>query len=459
MSYSPHLRTAVLLSGNGTGGAYHAGVLRALHEAGIKVDVMSGRGIGVVGALFAAIDAGAKTWEDGGVWRVKPSPRVYRWRPPLHWAGLFVLAAVAVLAVPLLVLATGLVAYPLSFLIQMVSVDTGFRVAAAYADMVRYAFAPAMLPTVIPRLVTLCLSAGVLVLVVSALRSGAGRRIVTSYGDTHGNRDRGRWWAQIIGAPWSAEPGVRHVRTSLWHVFRGPTTAKEPTPPELSRRYTELLFENLGQPGFRELIVATLDVETRGDLVFAAVGESRRPSFFQRSRGDLVDLSGVGRSQALDALAASLSIPVLTEPHVISFSPESYWKGESHRICDRIGGVARLLEELAAVGVEQVIVVCPDADRSAPHRLSKPTGSLRSRVAEDLAAAETTAVRDAVSSHKKRFRGVFLVQPVHNPIGPLDFHGTYDDRSDRYQNLSELIDRGYEDAYRQFVEPVVGGTE
>ena len=69
MSYSPHLRTAVLLTGNGTGGAYHAGVLRALHEAGIKIDVMSGRGIGVVGAMFAAIDAAPRTWEDDGAWR------------------------------------------------------------------------------------------------------------------------------------------------------------------------------------------------------------------------------------------------------------------------------------------------------------------------------------------------------------------------------------------------------
>jgi hypothetical protein len=50
------------------------------------------------------------------------------------------------------------------------------------------------------------------------------------------------------GAPWSAEPGLRHFRTSLWHLFRGPATAKEPAAPDLSRRYTELLLENLGQP-------------------------------------------------------------------------------------------------------------------------------------------------------------------------------------------------------------------
>jgi hypothetical protein len=193
--------------------------------------------------------------------------------------------------------------------------------------------------------------------------------------------------------------------------------------------------------------------------VFAAIGEQRRQAFLQRGRGDVIDLSGVGRSQVLDALAAALAIPVLTAPHLVAFSPESYWKGETHRICDRIGSVARLLEELAAAAVEQVIVVCPDSERSAPHRLTRPTGSLRSRVAEHLATAETTVVRDAVALYKKRFKGLFLIQPVHNPVGPLDFEGTYDERSDRHQTIGELIDRGYEDGYRQFIEPVVGSVD
>ncbi len=459
MSYSPHLRTAVLLSGTGTGGAYHAGVLRALHEAGVKIDVMGGRGIGVVGALFAAIDAGAKTWEDGGVWRRRPPAELYQWRRPLRWAGALILAAIAVLAIPLLVLATALVAYPLSFLVQMISVDAGASMAAAYADMVRYAFSPPALPTVIPRLVTLCLALAFIVTGVAAVRVradttglGAGQQVRS--GRAH--RDRGRWWARIVGAPWSAEPGLRHFRSSLWHLFRGPAAAREPVPAELSRRYTELLFENLGQPGFRELIVATLDVDTRADLIFAAIESTRRKAFFQRGRGDLVDLGGVGRGQVLDALAGSMCLPVLTEPHLVAFSPESYWKGEAHRICDRIGAVARLLEELAAAGAEQVIVVCPDSDRPGPHRLTRPTGSLRSRVAEHLAAAETSVVRDAIALHRKRFKGLFVIQPLHNPIGPLDFGGTYDERSDRVQSVNELMDRGYEDAYRQFVEPIVG---
>lgn len=461
MSYSPHLRTAVLLSGSGTGGAYHAGVLRALHEAGVKIDVMSGRGVGVVGALFAAIDAASKTWEEGGVWRRRPAVRLYRWRPALQWAGIFALLAVAVLTFPLLVLATGLVAYPLSFLVQMVNVDSGYRVAAGYSAMIGDAFAPDALPTVIPRLIMLCVAVAFLILAVAAIRS---RRLPV------GHRDRGPWWARIVGSPWSAERGLRHYRDSLWQLFRGPANASQPGTVELSRRYAELLLENLGQPGFRELIVTALDLETRTDLVFAMLAQPRRQGFFHRSpsgnraataaqyekAGDLIDLSGVGRNQVLDALAGSMSLPVLTEPHPVVFSPESYWKGETHRTCDRPSAVGRLFHELSVAGAEQVIVVSADADRSAPHRLSRPVGTLSSRFAEHLSAAENAAVRDAIAAHRAHFRGVFLIQPAHNPMGPFDFSGTYDERSDRYRSVSELVDRGYEDAYRQFIEPVVG---
>ena len=67
--YSTRLRTALVLTGVGTAGAYHAGVLRALHEAGVRIDLVAGRGIGALGALFAAIDGGARLWEPGGFWR------------------------------------------------------------------------------------------------------------------------------------------------------------------------------------------------------------------------------------------------------------------------------------------------------------------------------------------------------------------------------------------------------
>ena len=51
-----------------------------------------------------------------------------------------------------------------------------------------------------------------------------------------------------------------------------------------------------------------------------------------------------------------------------------------------------------------------------------------------------------------------MIRPGHNPVGPLDLAGAYDERSDRHQPLTELVERGYEDAYRQFIEPVVGAS-
>jgi hypothetical protein len=53
---------------------------------------------------------------------------------------------------------------------------------------------------------------------------------------------------------------------------------------------------------------------------------------------------------------------------------------------------------------------------------------------------------------------VFTIHPAHNPLGPFDFGGGFDDRSDRRQPLDELMSQGYEDAYRQFIEPVLGAS-
>jgi hypothetical protein len=53
---------------------------------------------------------------------------------------------------------------------------------------------------------------------------------------------------------------------------------------------------------------------------------------------------------------------------------------------------------------------------------------------------------------------VFTIRPSHNPLGPFDFTGGFDNRSDRRQPLVELMNRGYEDGHNQFVEPVVGAS-
>ena len=86
-TYSPERRTALVLTGIGTAGAYHAGVLRALHEAGVKIDIVAGRGIGAVGALFAAVDGAQRLWDEKGFWRAAVIGSLYPWRPLVRLAA------------------------------------------------------------------------------------------------------------------------------------------------------------------------------------------------------------------------------------------------------------------------------------------------------------------------------------------------------------------------------------
>ena len=46
---------------------------------------------------------------------------------------------------------------------------------------------------------------------------------------------------------------------------------------------------------------------------------------------------------------------------------------------------------------------------------------------------ESAAIRDAITSRAGLFQAVFEIHPAHNPLGPFDFAGCYDERSDRVQ--------------------------
>lgn len=72
---------------------------------------------------------------------------------------------------------------------------------------------------------------------------------------------------------------------------------------------------------------------------------------------------------------------------------------------------------------------------------------------------ETAAFDDACAVAAGKFPGVFIVRPTHNPIGPFDFSGVFDEASDRRVGVAELMQQGYEDAYRAFIEPVVASGE
>ena len=410
-----------MLCGTGAHGAYHAGVLRALQEAGVKVDVMAGQGVGAASAALAAIDGASRLWDTDGVWKGSAVRAFYRWKWPLRTAGWLLVLLVAAVAVPVLAAGLGLAVDALPWAIAALA-----AIAAAL----------------------LALVAG------SALmeRRAPSRRTVAG----------GFWW-RVLGAPLEADVAYAVFADALAQLIRGAGQAARPSRAALGRRYAEVLAESLGQPGFRELLIVVTDLDSRRDIVGGLLRDPYRHEFVAPRPGgerksETVDLTAGGRDQAFDLIAAALTPPVVCDPYPVTFGVDSYWRGETHRLCDRVGGCSRLLEELAAAGVSQAIVVSAVAAPPAPHRLTSPRLEPRHRLGEFLAAAESAALRDALELARLRFDSVYLISPAHNPVGAFDLAGAYDEASDRRQELAELMDRAYEDAYRQFIEPVVGAS-
>jgi hypothetical protein len=415
--YSPERRTALVLGGTGAHGAYHAGVLRALQEAGVKIDVVAGQGIGAGSAALTALGGGARLWEETGVWRSPAVSRLYSWKRS------------TVAAPSILVALCGLL------LATLIAIAAGWRLPGWW-------------------------TATLIVLIAAA---GSALAAFVRQASASPRRASGRWWWRLFGAPIEAESARDLFATAIWDLIRGAAPAVRPDHTALGRRYTEVLQENLGQPGFAELVLVATDVDARRDVVAALLRDPYRAEFLaprpaRDRQSEVLDLAGVARDHALDVIAAALTPPLIAEPALVTFAPDSFWRGETHRMCDRAASLNRLLEEVAGAGATQAIVVSAVSPASAPHMLRVPRMDLRSRLGEYQTTAEAAALRDALEMARLRFDSVYVVSPAHNPVGPFDVRGAYDEASDRRQELSELMARAYEDAYHQFIEPVVGAS-
>jgi hypothetical protein len=450
-TYSPQRRTALVLTGTGTAGAYHAGVLRALHEAGVKIDIVAGRGIGAVGALFAAVDGAQRLWDEKGFWRAPEVRSLYGWRTIPRLVGWALAASVVIVAGPIAAVALGLVVFPIDFVFKMVGSSGNRDLVMAYLRFAEAAFAPDALPTWLPRLVLLVLGGAAGLAAIDGWRNGL-------------RRSRGASWWRGIRAPLTSLTAIDRCWRVMWDLLRGAAPLQQPAPAELGRRYVELLAENLGQPGFRELIIVVHDADAHRDLIFALVAESRRRDLVRRPTSEatearcaeIVDLAGVAREHLPDAVAAALSVPMATEWHDVRFAPEAYWRGETHRLGDRPASLIRLIDELIDLDVEQIVLASAAPQTLGPHAMAAPRVDGRGRLGEYLMSSEAAVVHDAITTTGGL--RIFTIRPGHNPTGPFDFDGGYDDGSRRRIGLVELMNRGYEDAYHQFVEPVVGAS-
>jgi hypothetical protein len=457
-TYSPRLRTAIVFCGAGTAGAYQAGALRALTEAGIKIDVMAAHGAGVVTALCGAIDGGARLWSPDGPWQSPRLRAAYRWREALRLGAFGLVTAALLILSPLLVMVFAVAVYAVALLAALVNLPSA---SARLVDLFRWSiaglFSPPILPTIVPRSVVLALLVvfGMLATAaVKAMRQERSRR-----------RWQGSFWWHLVGAPLESDEPENLLVDTLWALVRGASTEPRPPSIEIGRRYVDLLTDNFGQPGFRGLLIAVHDLDARRDLVGTVLPPEMQVPMAARRKGpgpreaELFDLTGIQKELVVEFLKGAVRLPVASAPHVTQFPAESFWRGESHRLCDRPELPARLIEEMATAGIEQVVLICPAAPAAVPHGMRSKPLDLRSRMGEWLRSVETAALQDAWNAALSRFSGVFVIRPDHNPIGPFEFNGAYDEASDRHRSLQELLQQGYDDAYRQFIEPVAAVGE
>ena len=253
----------------------------------------------------------------------------------------------------------------------------------------------------------------------------------------------------------------------MWDLLRGAAQLKQPARGDLGRRYTELLSENLGQPGFRELVIAVHDLDAHRDLIFALVGERRRRDLVRRPtteeaearRAEVLDLSGVARDHLADAVAGSLAIPLATDVHadpvrarrLLARRNPSPLRPSRRAWCACSRSWRRSTSSRSCWSR-------PRPSRPVRTRWRGRGSTAAAASASTCSPSEAAMVRDVARSTEKAGPRVFTIRPAHNPIGPFDFAGGFDDRSDRRQPLAELMTRGYEDAYHQFIEPVVGAS-
>src|SRR5690606_31504669 len=76
-------------------------------------------------------------------------------------------------------------------------------------------------------------------------------------------RTAGAWWWRLAGAPFDTGPLKAQLLHTIWQLVRGGDQRHRPQPAQAGLRFAEVLFESLGQPGFRELMVIATDLDTR----------------------------------------------------------------------------------------------------------------------------------------------------------------------------------------------------
>ena len=254
--YSPRRRTALVLAGSGTAGAYHAGVLKALDESGVKLDLVVGSGVGAVAAAFGAAAGGSRLYGERGFWADVSWDAFFRLRPAR--AHRDPAPGLLVRRLPAARRAGPDRGPPLP-----ARADLGPRLARVGGARGRGAPGRALgaaARRTWPR---------------SRCPSSSCARPASSACCASGSRSGAAWPRASSGSSIRARP-AGGCSTRSGRSRAAPPSRAPPSEAELGRKYVSLLAENLGQPGFRELILRTADLETGGPLPFVVLDDAHR---------------------------------------------------------------------------------------------------------------------------------------------------------------------------------------
>ena len=255
-----------------------------------------------------------------------------------------------------------------------------------------------------------------------------------------------------------------------------------------------MLTDNVGQPGFRELIVRASDLDTGAALPFVALREPWRSRFAaSRARGPrsrldglpgAVDLTAAGYEPLFfPAVLTGLLPPPVAPVCRVTFPRGGPFAGEVHRLGDAILAGGSGLGDALAAGAEQVILVSAVAEAASPplrRRGLRATADAalatleRHAIERDVREAERInrmvetlghraedggrAWQDPATGRVYRDFGLYVIRPERRLLGPLELDGARHPATEVIETSDDLLDQGYRDAYRLFVEPVVGAA-
>ena len=434
--FSPRRRTAAILIGEGTGSAYLAGVMKALHDAGVRVDVVLGKGAGALVAALFAIDADSRLGGDDGLFaQVGQVGKRRVWRlQPLYKVTLACLAlSFAAFLSPVLVGLIALAMLPFAALGRLVTESSAAEPAPTWFGYLLEAGEPFYLRAMVVPLIVLC--AFWLV-----------------------------WWAyafvrkrRVPSLPELYKLGSLSalLESSLWGAVRGASSDSRPHDrKELGEAYRKLLSGSWGQRGFRELVFYALDTDSGQEVPFAMLKErffkklkASRAGGREWARAEPIDLGKDGDALFFDALMAALSPPGLVPSVPMKLPLGTRNGGEVHRFSSSLLASGGAVADAVSAGAEQLLFVagCTPGERPSGNPLERVTeAATRNALAVDL--AEAANVTDLP---------VFLIRPDKQRLSPYEITGRAQFGNERL-DLAALMAHGERDAERLFIEPVLG---